>query len=321
VSLFLLLSASRPAAAQFYAQHNLVSDGFVPADVTDPDLVNAWGLTASPTSPWWVADNASNKSPTGIVFNNTNSFLLNGTKARFIFAGEEGTILAWNGGTQASVVATTPDAVYKGLAIGSTTEGDFLYATNFRSGKVDVFDGNFSPVSENLFEDPSIPQGYAPFGIQNIGGMVFVTYALQDADKKDDVPGMGHGYVNAFDTAGNLLGRVASKGPLNSPWGLALAPDEFGKFGGDLLVGNFGDGRIHAFDPTKLNGQGEFQHRGPLHSAGGPPLEIEGLWALQFGNGANAGPRDTLFFTAGPGDEEHGLFGKIEAVAPPGLQR
>ena len=189
---------------------------------------------------------------------------------------------------------------------------------------MDVFDSGFNPVPGG-FSDPDIPEGYAPFGIQTIRientDVIFVTYALQDEDKEDDVPGEGHGYVNAFDTAGNLLTRVASKGQLNSPWGLALAPDDFGKFSGDLLVGNFGNGRIHAFDPTMVTGRGEFQHRGPLHSAGGPPIAIEGLWGLAFGNGGNAGPKDVLFFTAGPSHEEHGLFGKLVAVPPPGRQR
>ncbi|HYK88959.1 MAG TPA: TIGR03118 family protein [Acidobacteriota bacterium] len=145
--------------------------------------------------------------------------------------------------------------------------------------------------------------------------------ALQDADKHDDVPGEGHGYINMFDTAGTFIRRVAEKGQLNSPWGLALAPDDFGKFSGDLLVGNFGDGRIHAFEPDKVTGRGEFHHRGPLHSAAGPPIEIDGLWGLSFGNGANARPKNVLFFTAGPFHEQHGLFGKLTAVPPPGRQR
>ena len=169
------------------------------------------------------------------------------------------------------------------------------------------------------FHDPTIPAGYAPFGIQNLGGTIFVTYALQDPTAHDDVAGEGHGFVNAFDTAGNLLRRVASRGALNSPWGLAQAPANFGKFSGDLLVGNFGDGRIHAFNPGA--GIGEYEDRGPLHSTHGRPIEIDGLWALAFGNGANAGPVNTLFFTAGPFEEGHGLFGRLDVAGPPGHER
>ncbi len=210
-------------------------------------------------------------------------------------------------------------AVYKGLAIASTATGDFLYATNFHAGTVDVFDSHFNPVHmTGAFADPDLPAGYAPFGIQNIGGTIYVTYALQDADKHDDVSGEGHGFVDAFDTGGNLIRRVASKGELNSPWGLALAPADFGTFSNDLLVGNFGNGRVHAFDLGSLEGNGEFQHRGPLHSAEGPPIAIDGLWALSFGKGAaNNGPTNTLFFTAGPDDEQHGLFGMLVGAPPP----
>ncbi len=331
-----------PAQAQFYEQHNLVSDGAIPAGLTDPALVNAWGLAASGTSPWWVSNNGSALStlyngntgakigltvsvpgaPTGVVFNGGTGFVIPGhAKAVFMFASEDGTISGWPGGTatQAFVAVTTSEAVYKGLAIGHTNAGDFIYATNFRAGTVDVFNSSFASVPGG-FDDPTIPAGYAPFGIQNLGGTIYVTYALQDADKKDDVPGEGHGYVNAFDMAGNFLRRVASKGPLNSPWGLALAPAGFGKFSGDLLVGNFGDGRIHAYDP-RLDGHGLFQQRGPLHSTHGSPIHIEGLWALAFGNGANAGPKTTLFFTAGPFDEQHGLFGTLVVSGPPGHDR
>jgi len=343
---FALTALAQPAAAQYYAQHNLVSDGAVPADLVDPALVNAWGLVASATSPWWVADNGTGLStlyngntgaklaltvsvpgaPTGVVFNGGTGFMVsNGSAsgaARFLFVSEDGTISGWNpavptGSTQAIVAVSNEGAVYKGLAIArDTAAGDLIYATNFRTATVEVYDSSFNLVPGG-FNDPSIPEGYAPFGIRNIGGTVYVTYALQDEDKEDDVRGQGHGYVNAFDTAGNLLRHVASKGELNSPWGLAMAPADFGKFSGDLLVGNFGDGGIHAFDPVGLTGTGEFQTRGPLHAADGQPIAIEGLWALAFGNGANAGPTNTLFFTAGPFDEEHGLFGRLTVAPPP----
>ncbi len=344
------VAASQPAVAQFYEQHNLISDGAVPADLVDPQLVNAWGLVAGPTTPWWINDNGTGIStlynvntgtvpfsvvvpgnPTGIAFNGTAAFVVdNGAgpaAARFLFASEDGTISGWHPVMgvvpPATVVVdnSASGAVYKGLALALTEEGEpRLYATDFHNGKVDVFDGNFDAV-ESGFEDPTIPEHYAPFGIRAFGDVILVTYALQDADAHDDVPGEGHGYVNMFDTEGNFLKRVTEKGQLNSPWGLALSPDDFGGFSGDLLVGNFGNGRIHAFDPTKLNGKGEFQHRGPLHSGDGMPIEIDGLWGLSFGNGGPAGPTNTLFFTAGPDDESHGLFGSLVAVAAPGRNR
>jgi len=337
--------------SQFYAQHNLVSDGFVPADHINTDVVNAWGLVSGPTTPWWIVDNGTGKStlynvatgtfpltvtipgvggeqgnPTGIVFNGGTGFVINngaGTSAaRFIFASEDGTISAFRGAPVVTVVpneqAPEHGAIYKGLAIDSETNGQFLYATDFHNGAVDIFDASFHAVTiPGAFTDPSLPPGFAPFGIQNINGTIYVTYALQDEDKEDDVAGPGNGFVDAFTTSGAFISRVASTGELNSPWGLALAPADFGRFSGDLLVGNFGDGRIHAF---RLEG-GEFEAVGLLHSAAGKPIQIDGLWALQFGHGASAnGPANTLFFTAGPAEEEHGLFGSIVNVEPPGRQ-
>lgn len=344
VALALVAGSGRPAAAQFYSQRNIVSDGAIPAEHTDADLVNAWGLAAGPTSPWWVADNGTDLStlyngntgakaslivsvpgaPTGLVFNgDTTAFMItNGTNtgpARFLFATESGQILAWIPPlTQARVVVDNSEsgAVYKGLAIATTATGSFLYATNFRAGTVEVYDSSFNPVATGGFTDPTLPPGYAPFGIQRIGDLIYVTYALQDEDKEDDVPGMGNGFINAFDTSGTLVRRVASGGILNSPWGLALAPPDFGKFSNALLVGNFGDGRIHAFDPDHVLGNGEYAKLGPLHSTGGAPIAIDGLWALQFGNDSQAGPANVLFFTAGPEDESHGLFGSLTPVAP-----
>jgi len=338
-------------ASPFYKQHNLVSDGAVPADLLDPNLVNAWGLVASATSPWWVSDNGTDVStlyngntgaklgltvsipggaPTGVVFNGGAGFVVASGAAhgaaRFIFASEAGMILGWNpavpaaGSTQAQVaVDNSPSgAIYKGLAIATTSSGDRLYATDFHNGVVDVFDSQFHPVAGG-FTDPDLPAGYAPFGIRNLGGVIYVTYALQDADQHDDVAGVGHGFVDAFDLDGNLLRRVASRGRLNSPWGLAMAPaDSFGKFAGDLLVGNFGDGGINAFDPNTVTGDGELQPQGQLHGAGGQPIAIDGLWAIDFGNGAAAGPKHVLFFTAGPLGEQHGLFGTLTAAPPPG---
>src|SRR6266567_9435919 len=340
-----------PAASRFYQQHNLVSDGAVPADLVDPNLVNAWGLVSSPTSPWWISDNGTGRStlyrvnagaiplivtvpgamgkqsaPTGVIFNGGTGFVVsNGAgagPARFIFASEDGTISGFRGvPVVIAVDSSASGAVYKGIAIDNAAAGTLLYATNFHAGTVDVFDDHFNPVHvAGAFIDPALPAGYAPFGIQNIGGTIYVTYALQDADKHDDVAGEGHGFVDTFDTRGTLIRRVASRGELNAPWGLALAPADFGTFGNDLLVGNFGNGRVHAFDPGRLQRNGEFQQRGALQSAERRPIAIDGLWALGFGKGAaNNGPTNTLFFTAGPDGEQHGLFGTL--VAAPRRQR
>src|SRR6266567_5476185 len=279
----------RAAPSQFYEQHNLVSDGAVPAGLVDAALVNAWGLVASATSPWWVADNGTGLStlyngntgakvtltvtvpgaPTGIVFNGGPGFVLTGGArtgpARFIFASEDGTISGWNptvAATQAIVGVdnSAGGAVYKGLAIASTAAGDRLYATNFHAGTVEVFDAGFHQVLGG-FTDADLPPGYGPFGIRLLSGTIYVTYALQDADKHDDVAGVGHGFVNSFDTEGHLLRRVASRGRLNSPWGLALAPADFGAVSGGLLVGNFGDGHINAFDPHRFQGNGQLRQQ------------------------------------------------------------
>ena len=315
-----------------YTVTRLVSDQPGVAAQTDPNLVNAWGLTSGPTSPWWVSDNGTQKStlyrgsdgavqglvvavaggPTGAVFNPTAGFVLpTGGKALFIFDSEDGKVRAWNGaqGTTAIVVAdrSDQDAIYKGLAIADTDAGPRLYAADFHNARVDVFDGSFGLVPGG-FVDQSLPSGYAPFGIQPIGDRVFVTYAKQDADAEDELAGQSLGFVDVFSTAGDLLGRVAQHGQLNAPWGLALAPSSFGRFAGDLLVGNFGDGQINAYEELP---NGHFAHRGELRSADGGSISIDGLWALQFGKAGNNGPAGTLFFTAGPDEETHGLFGSI----------
>jgi uncharacterized protein (TIGR03118 family) len=341
LALALIVGAGASAAPEnAYTVTKLVSDQAGVAAHQDPSLVNAWGLTARATSPWWVADNGKDVStlytadgtkqgltvdvkgaPTGAVAtppapSGTSPFAVsNGTAvapAIFIFSTEEGKILGWNPGVAptAAVVAVdnSPEhAVYKGLAIA----GNRLYATDFHNGRVDVFDDHFQPVNTSGgFVDPHIPVGYAPFGIQNVGGKIVVTYAKQDADAHDDVPGQGHGFVDMFDTDGNLIVRVAQHGQLNSPWGIAMAPASFGAFGGDLLIGNFGDGEIGAFAPQP---DGTFELVGQLRS-GNKVLSIDGLWSLQFGMGApNNGPTTTLFFTAGPDGESHGLFGTITA--------
>ncbi len=281
VSCLLLLTGTLvfAAGANVYVQHNLVADTPGTADVTDLNLVNPWGISESAGSPFWLSDNGTGKStlyngsgtaialvvtipssagasgtgnPTGQVQNNTTGFLLaNAKPASFIFATEDGTIAAWNGGTTASVMVTTAGAVYKGLAIGSNSVGPHLYAANFMAGKIDVFDGTFAPATvSGGFVDSSVPANFAPFNIWALGGKLYVAYAKPDNALRHDVPGPGNGYVAVFDFDGNLIKHLVSNGPLNSPWGLAIAPATFGAFGGDLLVGNFGDGKINAFDPA-----------------------------------------------------------------------
>jgi uncharacterized protein (TIGR03118 family) len=262
-------------------------------------------------------------SPTGVVFNGTSSFVVsaNGKSggAIFIFATEDGTISGWSpavdfhnailvvdNSTPGGVDNSTLGAVYKGLATADKGTSHFLYAANFRDGFVEVYNSSFKFLKS--FTDTGVSAGFAPFGIQNINGKLLVTFAKQNDKKHDDVAGPGNGFVDIFDADGNLLDRFASGGTLNSPWGLALAPEGFGKFSRHLLVGNFGDGRINAFD---LN-TGHFD--GQLIDPEGNPLTINGLWAVRFGNGApNGGSRRKLFFTAGIADESHGLFGFIEA--------
>jgi uncharacterized protein (TIGR03118 family) len=318
-----------------YVVTNLVSvSAAVPAAAHDPSLVNGWGLTASSSSPWWVADNGANVStlyngntgaklgltvavdggPTGTVFNIAGAMfpVPSGATSRFLFASEDGKIRGWPGSGPAQVTAghsSAPGAIYKGLAIAVTRDGPRLYATDFHNGRVDVWDGSWNLVTSAAFTDPNLPSGYAPFGIQRSGDTIFVTYAKQDADAADELHGQGLGFVDAYDTAGNLLGRVAQHGQLNAPWGLAMAPSSFGRFAGDLLVGNFGDGEINAY--AKLR-NGHFEHRGELRGTDGKPIAIDGLWALEFGNDGTAGPSTRLFFTAGPNDELDGLFGSID---------
>jgi uncharacterized protein (TIGR03118 family) len=334
------------AAHGVYKQHNLVSDMAGVADHTDSDLVNAWGIAFNPNAVVWVANNGTGTStlydgagtkqslvvtipggsPTGIVFNSSADFkappdMVNTTKnpSRFIFATENGVIAAWAPPpnvpppTAAVTQVTNTNAVYKGLALAANGQGHFLYAANFSQGTVDVFDSSFAPATlAGTFNDPQLPPGFAPFGIQNLNGDLYVTYAKQDAAKKDEVHGPGLGFVDVFDPDGHLLRRVASRSPLNAPWGLALAPAGFGRFSNRLLVGNFGNGRINAFDVVT----GQFV--GQMRGTDGHPLTIEGLWGLSFGNGVLNQPTDVLSFTAGPGDESHGLYGRIEPVPTKG---
>ena len=336
VGVALLTAAVAPAASD-----NLYTATTLQSTATDASLVNGWGLAALPGSPWWVADNETNVStlynaagvkqgltvevhnaPTGLVANDAGTgFVVTKQTAtgpvsgssRFIFATEEGTILGWSPTVDAThaivAVPNTTGAIYKGLAIAPNR----LYATDFHNARVDVFDSSWQPVvSPGAFTDPKLPAGYAPFGIQNVNGMIVVTYAKQDAEASDEVAHQGFGFVDAYDTAGNLIGRIAQHGQLNAPWGIAMAPATgFGAFSGDLLVGNFGDGEISAYEPQS---DGTWELVGQLRGANHKVLSIDGLWALEFGRGApNNGAVTTLFFTAGPNDETAGLFGKLTA--------
>ena len=328
-----------------YSVHNLVSDGFVPADHTDPDLVNAWGIVFAPNAPVWVNDNGTGLStlydglgvkqalvvtvppptggtppslPTGIVSNSSTGFVVTegalSAASRFIFATLRGTISGWAPTVNPTVAIVGVDrsdegAIYTGLALAANGTGNFLYAADFHNNRIDVFDSTFQLVTlSGSFSDHRLPDGYAPFGIQNVLGNLYVTYAKQDDAAQRDVPGPGFGFVNVFDTNGHLIRRFASRGRLNAPWGVALAPADFGEFSNTLLVANFGDGRINAFDLRS----GE--PRGRLRTSDGQPITIDGLWGIAFGNGVLNQPTNTLFFAAGIGDEEHGLYGRIEAV-------
>lgn len=327
-----------PCANATYIQSNLVSDGSVSGTTADPNLINPWGMAASATSPLWVSDNGSGlatlyngsgtaqglvvtipppagsgpSKPTGQAFNSSSGF----NNDRFIFATEDGTIAGWRGalGTNAELLVnnSAAGAVYKGLAIGSNVSGTYLYAANFKSGQIDIFNSSLVPtLLLGSFSDPSLPAGYAPFNIQNIGSKLYITYALQDGTKSGDVAGAGNGYVDVFDTDGNFVRRLISAGSLNSPWGLAMAPINFGGFSNDLLVANSGDGLINAFDPLTGN------LLGSIEDVTNNPILIDGLRALDFGNGGNGGLTDELFFTAGPNNGANGLFGKIVATSVP----
>jgi len=313
------------AAPNDYHATILVSNEADEAPVVDPLLVNAWGIAASSTSPWWVANNGTGTStlytgagaklslnvtvpgaPTGMVFNTSTLFLVptNGLPARFMWASEDGTFSAWNGGTLATVVHTEDGSIYKSLAI----HGDTLYSADFASCELETFDGTFTEFdSAGGFEDPSIDANYCPFGVQAIHDSIFVSYALRGG--VDDVAGQGHGFVREFDADGNLIADVGDHGGLNSPWGMAMAPADFGRFSGCLLVGNFGDGRINAFCKDD---EGVWHPSGQLRD-GHNDLVIDGLWGIGFGNGANSGPKNVLYFAAGPDDESNGYFGKVEA--------
>jgi uncharacterized protein (TIGR03118 family) len=338
--------------AQHYTQTNLVSDQPGVAAVTDPSLVNPWGLSRSATSPWWVANNNSGTStlytgagaiipingngivtipppkgspagtvstPTGTVFNGVATDFLVGpdASAAFLFVTEDGTISGWAGGPAAILEVDNSDggsprgAVYKGATTALWNGKVFLYVTNFRSGRVEVYDSTFKRVkiSEELFDDDRIPRDFAPYNIQNIGGTLFVTYAKQDAARHDSVAGTGLGFVEMYQPDGQHIGHLQTGPWLNAPWGVVWTPRDFGTFSNSILVGNFGSGKIASY-----NG---FTHEfiGFVQNPDNSILTIDGLWSLTFGNGGAAGPSTTMFFSAGPDGETHGLFGTLTAVA------
>lgn len=344
-ALGLLTLATALSAQQHYTQTNLVSNIPGMAPVTDPNLVNPWGMSRGTTSPWWVSDNGAGVStlylgtgtaaplvvtiptgdanvsptgtPTGQVFNGTTDFKLpNGNPAVFIFVTEDGTISGWNGGTTAVIKANTHAAsVFKGATLATVKRpdgslGNQLYVADFKMGRVEVYDGNFHRMglSEDAFRDDRVPQGYAPFNVQNIGGNILVAFAQADSQGHDDVQGAGHGYVDVFTTTGHLLLRLQHGNWFNSPWGMTQAPSDFGLFSHDLLIGQFGSGQILVFNPVT----GAF--RGTLNDASNKPITIDGLWDIVFGSGDKSGSATSLFFTAGLNDEADGLFGKITAV-------
>jgi uncharacterized protein (TIGR03118 family) len=318
-----------------FDQINVVSDLPGVAPILDPLLVNPWGLALSPTSPLWVANNGSgtatlyrgdgggtpfvkaalevtvtNGAPTGQVFNGTTSFQvptpLGPRPAVFIFDSQTGDITGWNpaNGTTAVVAAHSDDAIYTGLALLQTPSGPFLLAADFRHARIHVFDGNWNRVNlGSAFTDPALPAGYAPFNVQVLGGAVYVAYARQGEDGEEEIAGHNLGFVDKYTDFGQTVQRIASRGNLNAPWGLAIAPGSFGKYAGALLVGNFGDGKIGAYADN-----GDFL--GFLRDRNNDVLSIDGLWALLPGTAASGGT-NAVWFSAGPDEETHGLIGII----------
>jgi uncharacterized protein (TIGR03118 family) len=327
-------ASNRPVGPHGYLQTNLVSDQPGKAALTDPHLINPWGASESASSPLWVSNTGTSTStlyagsvattppsinplvvsipggpPTGQVFNDTTGFDLPGTTtpAKFIFAGLGGAITAWAGGTTATVAAHSDGAAYTGLGLAHSPFGPLVLGADFATGKIDVFNSTFTKLPvDGLFQDRNLPKGYAPFNVQELGGKVYVTYAKVDPTTHMEVKKPGEGVVDVYTTYGTLIKRLVSHGPLDAPWGVAIAPANFGKFSGDLLVGNFGNGRINVFDPATG------RPRGALTDSSGRPITIDGLWALLVGN-TTIGGTDSVLFTAGPDDETHGLVGKLTA--------
>jgi len=338
MALSLLLLVTVPASAASYTLTVLTADQTGVAPNTDPNLVNPWGMSFSPTGPFWTSDKGTGKStlydsngvpqslvvtippatgtgkgqPTGTVFNGSTDFVItrNGKSgpASFLFCTSDGTISGWNATVSPAkaVIAFSNGGTYFGMEIANNGTANFLYALDFFNAKVVVLDRTFTPVTlAGNFTDPNLPSGWAPYNIRNINGQLFIAYAKQNAAKKDSVHGPGLGIVDIFDLNGNFIKRLVTMGKLNAPWGLAQAPATFGKFANDLLVGNLGDGKITAYDPNT----GAI--KGQLSDSTGTALVIPGLWAITFGNGGQGGSVDILYFAAGPTSYKHGWFGTV----------
>jgi uncharacterized protein (TIGR03118 family) len=337
-----LAASGTGAFAQKYTVSKIVSNGSTPAAWTDANLVNPWGLSRATGSPWWVADNGTGKStlydgggdpqglivtipaaqsgqvgtPTGTIFNGTPSFAVTpGNPALFLFSTEDGTISGWNPGvnfTSAVVKVTTANGVYKGLTSAAWNGKRYLYAPNFHSGQIDVFDGNFQPVQfgAGAFRDPqALGLGLVPFNVQNIGGTLYVAFAKQDGAKHDNVNGPGLGLVAAFNPVGKLIMDFEYGQFLNAPWGLVMAPGDFGYFSHALLVGNFGSGQILAFNAQTGN------FIGSLKDATGKTFAYPGLWGLSFGASAPGdGNFNSLYFATGGANEGSGILGTLTPV-------
>jgi uncharacterized protein (TIGR03118 family) len=321
--------------ADSFTQTNLVSNVPNLAANTDPNLKNPWGVAFSATSPFWTSDQGTGlatlynaagnpqalvvtipgsatppSGPTGMVFSNVaGSFLVGATPATFIFDSLNGTILGWNGGTTATVEHTTPGAIYTGLAQATNGSGTFLYAANSGPGSsIDVFSSTWAPTTlAGHFTDPSLPANLVPFNIQNIGGNLYVTYA-QLGPGGTPLPG---GVVDEYDANGNFIKRIATGGPLSAPWGIVLAPASFGSFSNDLLIGNFGNGEILAYDATTD------LFLGTLNGTNGQPLVNDFLWALETRAGVSGFDPNAVYFSAGINNQADGLFGKIDITPEP----
>jgi uncharacterized protein (TIGR03118 family) len=345
LALFAMAPQASPATptGNAYLVHNLVADQPGIADYTDPNLVNPWSMYTTSSSPFWVNDAgtglatvySSNGAPsatkpaippsakgvapalaTGGVANATGGFLIQGKAPNFLFTTGDGTVSGYvssisTAQAQLAVDNSSAGAIYYGLAISATTTNatPMIYAPNFASGGVDVFDTNFKPVvlAGTPFVDAAVPKGYAPFNIWNLGGKLYVMWAQQNGGKNFATLGAGLGAVSVFDLNGNLLQHLATGGPLNAPWGVAIAPATFGAFANDVLVGNFGDGTINAFNPAT----GAFV--GALSDQNGNTIAIPGLWALLLGNGGSGGDANAIYFVAGGAAQKHGLLGSIQA--------
>jgi uncharacterized protein (TIGR03118 family) len=334
-----------PTSSPFLAT-NVVTDSGSNAPHVDANLINGWGVAFNPTGFVWVANQGTststlydgkgvvqslvvsipagaggNAGPTGIVFNGTQDFKVTENSvtgaAPFLFVGTGGTVSGWSPAVNRTRAVTMVDtaangatpAAYTGLALASSAGVNYLYAADFRNGRVDVYDPTFRKVTlpGGTFTDANLPAGYAPYGIQAIGNRIYVSYAQHATGGPGANRGAGLGIVNAFDTGGALVSRFATGGALNAPWGMALAPANFGSVGGMLLVGNFGDGTIHAFDPATG------KMTGTLSKADKTPIVVDGLWGIAFGNGVSDQPTNTLFYAAGPNNETHGVYGRIDA--------